>query len=192
MAKCSKCGAEVEDDVKICPVCGAPIEEPEAPAAPEAPEAPETEETKESFKEKVAGAAAAVKEKANQIADEVKTQADESKAAEAAALAEEYDPEDIKKNKVMAILAYFGILFLIPLLAAKDSKFARFHTNQGIVLFICELICAALASIHVTLIQVCVWIIDVILFVFCIIGIINAAKGKVKELPVIGKFNILK
>ncbi len=26
----------------------------------------------------------------------------------------------------MAILAYFGILVLIPILAAKDSKFARF------------------------------------------------------------------
>ena len=33
----------------------------------------------------------------------------------------------------MAILAYFGILVLIPILAAKDSKFARFHANQGLL-----------------------------------------------------------
>lgn len=47
-----------------------------------------------------------------------------------------FNSEDVQNNKVMGILAYFGILFLIPLLAAKDSQYARFHTNQGIVLFI--------------------------------------------------------
>ena len=47
-----------------------------------------------------------------------------------------FNSEDVQSNKVMGILAYFGILFLIPLLAAKDSQYARFHTNQGIVLFI--------------------------------------------------------
>ena len=38
------------------------------------------------------------------------------------------------KNKVMAILAY--IIFFIPLLAAKESKFAMYHANQGLVLFL--------------------------------------------------------
>ena len=47
-----------------------------------------------------------------------------------------FNSEDVQNNKVMGILAYFGILFLIPLLAAKDSQYARFHTNQGILLFI--------------------------------------------------------
>ena len=36
------------------------------------------------------------------------------------------DPNDVQSNKVMAILAYFGILFLIPLLAAKESAGAYF------------------------------------------------------------------
>ena len=48
----------------------------------------------------------------------------------------EFDPNDINQNKIMAILAYFGILVVIPILAAKESKFARFHANQGLVLFI--------------------------------------------------------
>ena len=48
----------------------------------------------------------------------------------------EYDPQDIEENKFMAILAYFGILVIIPILAAKDSKFARFHSNQGLILCI--------------------------------------------------------
>ena len=46
------------------------------------------------------------------------------------------DPQDVQANKVMAILAYFGILVLIPLFAAKESPFARFHANQGLILLI--------------------------------------------------------
>ena len=101
----------------------------------------------------------------------------------------EYDAQDIEKNKVMAILAY--ILFFIPLLAAKDSKFARFHTNQGLVLFLGGIIASVVAVIPVI-----GWIIapiaGLVITVLAVIGIINALNGRAKELPVIGKFKILK
>ena len=101
----------------------------------------------------------------------------------------EYDAQDIEKNKVMAILAY--ILFFIPLLAAKDSKFARFHTNQGLVLFLGGIIASVVAVIPVI-----GWIVapiaGLVITVLAIIGIINALNGRAKELPVIGKFKILK
>ena len=32
----------------------------------------------------------------------------------------QFDPQDIENNKVMALLAYLGFLFLIPLLAAPN------------------------------------------------------------------------
>lgn len=47
-----------------------------------------------------------------------------------------FDPGDIEQNKVMALLSYLGILVLVPLLAAKELRFARFHANQGLVLLI--------------------------------------------------------
>ena len=101
----------------------------------------------------------------------------------------EYDAQDIEKNKVMALLAY--IIFLIPLLAAKDSKFARFHTNQGLVLFLGGIIASVVAVIPVI-----GWIIapiaGLVITVLAVIGIINALNGRAKELPVIGKFKILK
>ncbi len=101
----------------------------------------------------------------------------------------EYDAQDIEKNKVMAVLAY--ILFFIPLLAAKDSKFARFHTNQGLVLFI-----GGIISSVVAVIPVIGWIVapiaGLVITVLAVIGIINALNGRAKELPVIGKFKILK
>ena len=105
----------------------------------------------------------------------------------------EFDQADINSNKVMAILAYLSILVLIPLFAAKNSKFARFHTNQGLVLLIAGIIVNILGSIfnkiHLGFIG---WLLDVAVFVFVIIGIINAAQGKAKELPFIGKYKILK
>lgn len=49
-------------------------------------------------------------------------------------------------DKVYGILAYIGILVLVPLLAGK-TQFARFHANQGLVLFIADIILGVLIGI---------------------------------------------
>lgn len=113
-----------------------------------------------------------------------------------------YDTQDINDNKLMAILAYIGILVLIPLFAAKKSKFARFHTNQGLVFFLANLalglvyniIVQILGGIPVISILVVAlgYLVSLVLFVVMIIGIVNAVQGRAKELPVIGKIRILK
>ena len=103
----------------------------------------------------------------------------------------------------MAVLAYIGILFLIPLLAAKESPFARFHTNQGIILCITGIIVGVALNILSVLsfaispaLLVITGILSLIgsigLFVLMIIGIVHAVKGEAEELPVIGKYKILK
>jgi len=103
--------------------------------------------------------------------------------------------QDVADNKVMAILSYFGILFVIPLFAAKESPFAKFHANQGLLLFLAEI---ALYIVYYILLLVLpiIGLIFSILFlgitVLAIIGIINAAKGEAKELPLIGKYRIIK
>lgn len=107
------------------------------------------------------------------------------------------DAMDIEKNKVFGVLAYIGILFLVPLLAAPQSKFARYHTNQGLVLFIAFLIASAGAGVlamvpFVGCIAVLLWpVIAVAGLVLMIIGIVNAASGQYKPLPLIGHFQIL-
>ena len=115
--------------------------------------------------------------------------------------APEYDPQDIEKNKVMAILAYFGILVLVPIFAAKDSKFAKFHANQGLLVCILGIIVGIvyriLLKVATTLTMISlVGFIGMALWIFvgvlAIIGIVNAAKGQAKELPLIGKIKILK
>ena len=110
----------------------------------------------------------------------------------------DYDPADIQQNKAMGILAYISWLVLVPIFAAKGSKFARFHANQGLVLAIAEIICWVVLGLlgNIPFIGWLFGIIDGLLslvFVgFAVIGIVNAANGKVKELPIVGKFRILK
>lgn len=98
-------------------------------------------------------------------------------------------------NKLLAAISYIGILFLVPLLAAKDDAFARYHANQGLVLFIAN-IAAAIAGFVLGFIPVIgiivAWIIRIALFVLMILGIINALKGEMKPLPLIGGIEIIK
>jgi uncharacterized membrane protein len=108
---------------------------------------------------------------------------------------------DIEQNKVLAVLAYIGIFFLIPLLAAPRSRFARYHTNQGIVLFLtCLAVWAGtavlaaipllnLVTLPVTLLTWC--FLPIAILVFMIIGVIHAASGEYKPLPWIGHFQLL-
>ena len=102
-----------------------------------------------------------------------------------------FDAKDIEDNKILSLFAYLGILFLIPLLAAPNSKFARFHANQGLVLFLAGIVIGIVAVIPIL-----GWIVagvgGIFTFVLMILGIVNAVSGKAKELPLIGKINILK
>ena len=114
----------------------------------------------------------------------------------------EFDQTDIQNNKTMGILSYIGLLVLIPIFAAKDSKFARFHANQGLVLVIAQAIITTVLSITAVilgLIPYVGWFLALIVrllipvvYIPSIIGIINAAKGQAKELPIIGGIRILK
>ncbi len=96
--------------------------------------------------------------------------------------------EDVAQNKAMSILAYLGILAVIPLFAAKDSPYARYHTNQGLVLLVCEFAVWILGKI----IPFLGTIGGILAFILAVIGIINAVNGRAKELPVIGKVRLLK
>lgn len=45
-----------------------------------------------------------------------------------------YPAEDIEKGKTMAGLSY--LLFFLPLVACHESKYAKFHANQALLLLI--------------------------------------------------------
>ncbi len=94
--------------------------------------------------------------------------------------------------KVITILDYIGFLWIIGLFVEKDNEDVKFHTNQGLILFIYNVIAGvlnvALSWIPLVggIIGVCCWILSVLGFVLMILGIVNAAQGQRKPLPVIG------
>ena len=108
-----------------------------------------------------------------------------------------FSPADIEKNKVMGILSYLGILVLIPIFAAKDSPYARFHANQGLVLMIAEVVYSIATRIinsivGLSLLRTILSIVSLLFLALAILGIVNAVNGKAKKLPLFGEITIIK
>nr|WP_317412163.1 hypothetical protein [uncultured Solibaculum sp.] len=100
-------------------------------------------------------------------------------------------------SKLFSVLSYFGILWIIGLVAAPQDSFVRFHVNQGILLFILEII-TSLAGFILGLIPVIRWFgglvtgaLGIFAFVLFIMGIVNAVKGRMKPLPLIGGITLI-
>lgn len=109
---------------------------------------------------------------------------------------------DDSTEKAYGILSYIGILVLIPLIAGK-SQFARYHANQGLVLFITEVILGVVDGILFAVlgmipfvgslvVSILSGVVGLVSLVFMIIGIVHAANGEMKELPIIGGIKLLK
>ena len=121
----------------------------------------------------------------------------------------EYDPYKFSEKKSICRLTVLGPTFWLPFVAAKDSASARFYANQGLLVFIVELILLIPEVIFTTIVgigfslgaQIIVGlVIDVILTLIIysvpIFMIASAWKdmneGKIKDIPFIGKLRIIK
>ncbi|MCX6792415.1 MAG: DUF4870 domain-containing protein [Candidatus Falkowbacteria bacterium] len=94
-----------------------------------------------------------------------------------------FDP-DVQSSRLIAALSYFWILFLIPLLLKRDSKFAQFHAKQGLVLFIVEFIVSLI--MWVPLIGQVLFLATIVL---AVAGIVKAYSGEWWKLPFIYKWS---
>ena len=192
MSYCTRCGAYIPQGDSICPACGY---DPEAEQA----------QAHSGF---TGGAAQAVASQSQQSASSQSQQSgsyqtqQEKSDSEAMTWApwnqqeekeEQYSyqqPEDehavSEELRRLTVLSYIGPLFLLPLLLHKDNRFVRYHANQGLCLLIFETITG--------------WIFGGLLYaaamlfsVYCVVlGAKAAASGKTVELPLIGKWRILK
>lgn len=98
--------------------------------------------------------------------------------------------DDVEKNKGMAIAACF--IFFLPLLTdAKHSPFAMHWANQSLLRVFVHL-----AAMFFMAIPILGWGIGLLLqlfaFILLVLSIIWAVQGQAKQLPIIGKYTILK
>ncbi|MBC5631334.1 DUF4870 domain-containing protein [Parabacteroides hominis] len=203
MAFCGTCGQQVNDGVKFCPSCGAPIGAAPAPEAQprqnigQPVQQPAQQPVQAPFQQPAQPYQPQPSGATGNGADNKFAQFNNTADSTAG-----FDPQDIEQHKGMSVLAYFGPLVLIPMLAARDSAFARYHSNQGLLLCIASIIYGIAYSILSAVILAISWrlyfvvsLIGLVGFVFAVlavIGIINAVNGRAKELPIIGKYRILK
>ncbi len=112
---------------------------------------------------------------------------------------------DIEKNKIFAVISYLPpLLFIVPIVAARESKFAMYHCNQGAILTIVAFatwIATFVLGMVLNFIPILGFILSMLIhlgvficiFGLAILGIMNAANGKLKPLPVIGTlFTLIK
>ncbi len=204
MPFCEKCGNHLPEGANFCASCGAPV--PPAPQQPNNPFQPDSF-TPDNSQQTPYNTDYQPPKAPSQMPDSVKAFLDtEDHTAQ-------YDPIDIQNSTVMAVLSYLGLLVLIPWFAAPNSPYTRFHAKQGMTLLIVDIAYSVL-SFLLMLIKVphtqyvmgipitysaTPWYISAVVFLLslpilalAVLGIVNAVRGKAKELPIIGKLNWIK
>lgn len=165
IVKCKKCGEILEKNSKFCPSCGEKVEKEIV------------------IEKKCRKCGTAFKEN-----EKFCSNCGEKRGTTGS---EDFSEEDIKNNKKIAILCYFGIFMLIPFLTRQNSNFIKYHSNQGLLLLI-----FSMASSFILIIPLLGWILGfvgmILSIVFFFMGVYNVLKGRVKPLPLIGKYQLIK
>lgn len=110
----------------------------------------------------------------------------------------QFSAAEINEGKTLSIIGYLGILFLVPLLALPNNRFARFHANQGLVLLLGWVAASIVVSIigelpFIGLLSLLLWpVVGIGFLVIMVMAMVSASGGNAKTLPLIGNFQLLK
>lgn len=100
-----------------------------------------------------------------------------------------FDKKDIDDNRLVACLSYIGILFIIPLLAKRDSKYCQEHAKQGLVLFIVWIVGSLIFWVPFF-----GWAAAIVVFLANLYVLLKCFNGEFWEIPAVGglrnKFNL--
>lgn len=91
------------------------------------------------------------------------------------------DSKDVEENRAITFLSYLGLLFLVPMLAKRESKFAQFHAKQGLVLTVGWFVGSFLMPFLGL-----GFLVYVFVLILSVMGLVNVNNGRMKELPVVG------
>lgn len=95
--------------------------------------------------------------------------------------------ESVDNSLLMGILAYLGILVIIPYVMAKDQPFVKYHIKQGILLCGLWLVVYIVGTTILPyglyqILQLC----NLAIVALAIFGIVHVVQKKEEPLPIIG------
>jgi uncharacterized membrane protein len=94
-------------------------------------------------------------------------------------------------NKWICALAY--IVFFVPIIIDGSNEEYKFHANQGLNLFLASVAVSIIGSF----VPVIGWFLilpvgGLFCFALAVMGVLNSINETMKELPLIGKYRLIK
>ncbi|MBF0429537.1 MAG: hypothetical protein HQL94_11490 [Magnetococcales bacterium] len=88
-------------------------------------------------------------------------------------------------TRIMALLSYFGVLSLVPLIMNRDDAYVRFHARQGVILWMWEVI-----AIYTLLVpglgNLFFRFSSFACLALSVVGVISVLLGRAWKFPVVG------
>lgn len=196
MAFCKHCGNQLPDDAAFCSNCGTPVDNAQQTGQQDV-----QQNTQQADQQPVQQNAQQADQQTAQQAPQQPVQPEVMNA----------DGTVLPSDKGLAWLAYipWAPVFLVPLFVRKTSEYCKYHVKQGATLWAVGIAYEIVKAIFLAIINAIFpghrvyylyyhsavynvfnfifWAGSIFLFVLAIIGIVYAATGKKKELPLIGK-----
>lgn len=199
MAFCGQCGAKIDDGARFCPSCGA-VQSSEGAVQPEAAPQQTWQPTPQAAPQQDTGYQQA--QQGYQQGGYQQYQQQYQQPQPERTYEPDGDPHTLGIGAI-TMFSYYPILFWIPLVAAKNSRFARYHASQGLNLLLASVaylivtgiltgIAFAISFGFGTVLSMLLSLSSLVLLVFIIMGIVHVCKGEMKPLPLIGGFQIIK
>ena len=101
-------------------------------------------------------------------------------------------------KKTTDIVAYITPIGLILAFLLGDKENSKFHINQALVLWLCEIVVNIVSNVLKnvpvlgTIISIVCAIASIALFVFWIMGLVSAVQGTEKKVPLVGDIVLYK
>ncbi len=196
MAFCKHCGNQLPDDAAFCSNCGTPVDNAQQTGQQDV-----QQNAQQTGQQNVQQNAQQADQQTAQQAPQQPVQPEVMNS----------DGTVLPSDKGLAWLAYipWAPVFLVPLFVRKTSEYCKFHVKQGATLWAVGIAYEIVKAIFLAIINAIFpghriyylyyhsavynvfnfifWAGSIFLFVLAIIGIVYAATGKKKELPLIGK-----
>lgn len=93
-------------------------------------------------------------------------------------------------KKTTGIISYITFIGWLIAYCAGDKEGAKFHLNQSLVLLLANIIASVCSYIPV-IGGIISPILNVVIFIFWVMGLVYACEGKDQEVPLFGSIKIL-